>query len=457
MSLHAPNSDSIPFYTTRLNIEDLFSHVAVLGQPGSGKSRACVKVLVQELVKLNSTDRARKPGMFCVDGKGGGELRHHLETALKQAGRLDDLVVVGPHDVSWNPFGTPDWTDASIATTLMDTLNTIGGSLIRRSPDPFWDNTGKDLLTALVSVAQHLRAKELQSQIPFHVGFLTRLRPILSKSDEEIIRTAIDLSMGIPPESASALLEFATLPSNTRHCVASGVGTILSAFARTPLKDVLIPDSSRPQLDMTQILSEGRVVLFDLSSAQDVLELLPAAILAKLSFAKMILARRRTDTNQDRPVFAIFEEFQRVMTPQTDSPGCEANWMDTCRSAGCGVIFTTQGVSSLMAKASPFLVDTIMSLASTQMWLASSDPAAIAYATRCLPTKTKYRSHRTISFLLPPPLLFPRDNESPNHTESRTLVPVKEPMPLEKLSCGMICLKKRHGSVVKIQADLSKS
>jgi hypothetical protein len=455
MNLHIPTSDSIPFHSTRLSVEDLYSHIAIFGQPGSGKSRACVKVLLRELVKLNSCDPERKAGMFCVDGKGGGELRQYLEAALDQAGRLDDFIVVGPMDATWNPLAAPGWTDCSIATALIEAVNTVGGPLVRRSLDPFWDNTSKDLLTALVSVARHILGDQSKSRSALNVGHLARLRPMLSKSDSEVIRTATDLAAVLPEEAGSALMEFAMLPSNTRHSVASGVGTVLGPFGREPLLNVLVPTPTRVDLDLTRIITEGKVVLFDLSNAQAVTELLPAAILAKQSFAKMILARRRIDTNQARPVFAFIEEIQRVLTAQADSIGCEANWMDTCRSAGCGVIFTTQGISSVLSKASPTLVDTLVSLAATQMWLTSSDPASIAYATRCLPTKAKYQVHRTIASSPPPPLLFPRDRKPLHQVEVRVLVPVLESIRLERLSPGTILLKKRDGSFRKIQADLA--
>lgn len=453
-NLHIPNTDVIPFHTAQIRVEDLLSHLMVVGQPGSGKSRACIRILLRELLKLHAQDPARKTGIFLIDGK-GGELRNYVEEALQMAGRADDLIVVGPKDWTFNPFGDPSWPEAKIANTIIEVINTVGSSSVRRSIDPFWDNATQDILSALVAVARNPIFAPQEPPRVLNVGHLVNLRPILSKKDRDIVTMAADLAVTLGPETGASFVEFAALPAATRHTVATSCGTILAPFARSPLKDVLVPAPGRPELDLTTILSEGKVVLFDLSDPENATELLPAAMLAKACFARMILSRRSMDINQTRPVFAILEEFQKVLTPQPDSAACEANWMDTCRWCGCGVILCTQGVSSLLTKAAPALVDKLVSLCATQMWLASSDPASAAYASRALPGKFSQQVQRTITKSLPPPLLFPRDGEVGYQTETEVVVQTREPVSLQDLKPGTIRLRMRDGSKQTIQADLS--
>lgn len=219
------------------------------------------------------------------------------------------------------------------------------------------------------------------------------------------------------------------------------------------MKEVLVPGPGRPELDLGSIVSQGKVVLLDVADAENAAELLPAALLAKSCFARMILSRRRTDVNQTRPVFALFEEYQRVMTPQPDSPACEANWMDTCRWCGCGVVLCTQSLSALHAKAPGAVVDQIVSLCSAKVFLASTDPATQAWAARSLPGKWTHRVQRTVTKISPPPLLFPRDYHE-NESERRVLVPFRESPSLEGLKPGTMLLRQRNGTVQRIETDL---
>lgn len=443
MSRHIPTADTIPFHSVTLRVEDLLSHTTIVGQPGSGKSRGAVRILIRELLKLRASDPERKVGMFCVDGK-GDELRTFLEEALEMAGRIGDLVIVGPKEATYNPFADEaDWTDGRIATVICETINTVGAGMIRRSTDPFWDNAAHDVLTAMIALARS--SQHGDSSNSFNIGKLAKYRPFLTKPDEEIRRTVAGLTIGLPPEAATSLIEFAALPSNTRQGVASSCGTVLAPFTRSPLTEVLVPCIGRRGADLTTILSEGKVILFDGAGAANSTELLPAAILAKAAFARMILSRRGKDVNQTRPVFAVLEEFQRVLTSQPDSPACEINWLDSSRWCGCGAILCTQSISALLSRASPAVIDSLMALCANQMWLTSSDPVSAAYARRAFPSRATHTREQTA---VAPPLLIPRetDSQTPAHTEPRSL---------EDLPPGTIRLRLRDGSIHMAKADLS--
>jgi hypothetical protein len=172
----------------------------------------------------------------------------------------------------------------------------------------------------------------------------------------------------------------------------------------------------------------------------------------------MALSRKRQSINQERPIFAVLKEFQKVFTTQPESAACEANWMDACRWCRCGAILITQGISGLLAKASPALVDKTVSLCGTQIYLGTNDPATAAYAGRALGTHTRQSIHRTYSRDLPAPQLFPDDNEIA-HIESQTLVPISEPAvspaTLSAAPPGKMFISLRDGSTHTIQADLS--
>ena len=462
--MNKPKSNTINFHGLSLSLEDLYCHVCITGRPGSGKSRGCVAPLVKQLLGLNSQDPSLKAGLFAIDGK-GSELRGYIESALRAAGREKDLVVIGPKDSIFNPLGDPTWDDVKIANELIHAASFLGGERFQspKASDPFWDRAMRDVLTALVAVAKHTLIAESRNagaSAPdvLTIDHLVRLRPFLTKPDREILKMAQEMATLLEEDIGASLIEYASLPPVTRQSVASSVGPNLAPFGRSPLRDVLIPHEGRAEADLRTIISEGKVVLLDVGEAENSIELLPAAVLAKACFARMVLSRKRKAANQTRPVFALFEELQKVLTPQTSSPACEANWMDTCRWCRCGVVLSTQGISSLLAVAAQPLVETIISLCATQMWLGSSDPSSGTYAARCFGTKTTYQAHRTPSRSLPPPLLFPRDDES-DFNDTRVLVPVSLPVlspeKLARTPPGTIHLRMRDGSTHTVKADLS--
>jgi hypothetical protein len=49
----------------------------------------------------------------------GGELRDYLEASLRQAGRSEDLVLVGPKDATFNFLGDNTGSDVKVANQLI--------------------------------------------------------------------------------------------------------------------------------------------------------------------------------------------------------------------------------------------------------------------------------------------------------------------------------------------------
>lgn len=374
--------------------------------------------------------------MLLLDGK-GSELRHYLEGALQRCGREKDLIIIGPRNATYNPLADESWEDVKFANEIVSAAGFLAGNTghTRKMSDPFWDRAALDVLTAMVAMARVTLRKTSGAKLNF--DHLVRLRPLLTKSDSEIKRTVADIVALLSPETGASLAEYAALPANTRQSVASCVGPVLAPFGRPPLKNVLVPQPGRPEADLNTILSEGKIVLLDVGEAEDAQELLPAAALVKSAFARMILSRRSRKVNQVRPVFGLYEEFQKIFTVQPDSSACEANFMDVCRWCGCGIILTTQAVSSLLAVAPPALVDKLISLVGTQIWLSSSDPVSAMYAARSfeMPGEESYR---------PAPLLFPGNDAK------TTLTPN-----LATMQPGTMHILLRDGTTRSVRADLA--
>lgn len=202
-------------------------------------------------------------------------------------------------------------------------------------------------------------------------------------------------------QAAKTVLRFLPTPSICDYMVLP---------TEPPLSLVVNPSADRPEADLDKIIAEGAVVLVNTAHAENAAELLPVQLLLKLDFYRRILSRPRANTNQERPVWLFIDEFNRVFSARGDS---EANFLESARSSRCGAILATQSLSGLLCRGGPYLEDKLTSLMNNQVFLANTDLVTIAWAERCLGTKTTHGLHQSVEAPLPPPLLVPSDGVRP--------------------------------------------
>jgi type IV secretory pathway TraG/TraD family ATPase VirD4 len=446
----ATSTEKIDFHGIKLSVQSLFSGSLLVGTTGSGKTRSGIRPLLRALLVLHAADPRLRAGACIIDPK--GDLADYVREALARCGR-SDLVSVGPgkNDATYNPIGNPSLSASQVAHLLLSAAVQFGPEPERRarSGERFWELADRSLLTAMVSTCRRALEVSSEGHQALRIQHLNQLRPMLSKPDKELRQWASQLAAELEGPAGNAWLEFAALPEGTtRPCIAASVGAVLQTWAEPPLSLVVNPSADRPEADLSKIISDGTVVLVNTAHAENAVELLPVQVLLKLDFYRRVLARPRTPTNQERPVWLFIDEFTRVFSAQEGDS--EANFLESARSSRCGAILATQSLSGLICRGGQALVDKLTALTNSQIFLTNTDPATIAWAERCLGTRTVHRFHQTVEPSLPPPLLVPGDRIRPARKAKQlgVRVPCKEPrVDLTRLKTGELWI--RTPSIVK--------
>lgn len=449
-----PSVDTIDFHGVRIPVESLLASSIIVGASGSGKSRCILRTVTRQLLALHAADSREKAGALILDPK--NELLGFVREALQRCGREKDLICVGPNsnDATWNPLGDPRLTAPQIVRMILSASTVVSQeSRMGRSGDRFWEQQDRSMLRCLVMLVRNAEP-EMLVKSPLSFKKLQDCRAMLTQPEKEIMQWAQRMAKKIGPDEAMPLLEFAALPNSTRACVVSSVGSLLDPFCRSPLKEVLEPDAKRKELDLSQIIENGKVVVVNTTHAENSLELLPAQILLAAEWARLVLARSRTARNQTRLVWTIIDEAARVITSYGDPA---SDIMDMSRASRVGVILALQNLAALHALGNPNSVHRLTSLAANHFFLSNTDPITAAVASASLGSRREYQLHRTASPELPPPLLFPDRELATAVAPKGVLVPVNlpvlDPGKLARLKVGEIYYRLANGDIGSVQAD----
>jgi hypothetical protein len=124
----------------------LYTGVMVLGAVGTGKTSACMYPYVDQLLRWNAHDPARKVGGLVLEVK--GDFCQQVRTMLKKAGREDDYIDIGlKTGVCYNPLHN-DLDPYAVAFAIGTLLNNLFG----KSKEPFWQQAYTDLLKFVISL-----------------------------------------------------------------------------------------------------------------------------------------------------------------------------------------------------------------------------------------------------------------------------------------------------------------
>ena len=425
----------------------LAQHLGIFGNSGSGKTNGIIKVLLRQL--LGQGDAA-----VIFDVK--GDLLDITKEALSRCGRRQDLVTlgVGENDLTFNPLANPALSAHEIATQLVTSLSMTGQSAQQRSRNDelFWEQWRNELLTVMVELA---RAVTVADQTPLTFTHLQRLRPFFSQAESKLERWAKEAGQLLSEHSAATLLEFSALADSTRGCVVGSALTMLAQYARSPISDFVIPTSSRPALNLPDILNQSKVLVVTGAQAEHAQNLWPAFLWFKQALYQMILSRTRLPVRQDNQLLVVIDEYNRLMLG-ADSPMSEHVVMEAARSNKTNFILAAQNLSGLeIAGGGSVVVDKLTALTSNLCFLSNSCTVTARLAGTVLGKRKTFDKHRTITNQPPPPLFFPPKHR-PRTTYSNTvLVPVEKPVlsaeQMARLKPGHGYLKLVDGSVHKIK------
>lgn len=123
----------------------LYTGVMVLGAVGTGKTSACMYPYVDQLLRWQAHDSARKVGGLVLEVK--GDFCRQVQGILVKAGRGSDYVEIGlKSGVCYNPLHN-DLDPYAVAYAIGALLNNLFG----KSKEPFWQQAYTDLLKFVIS------------------------------------------------------------------------------------------------------------------------------------------------------------------------------------------------------------------------------------------------------------------------------------------------------------------
>jgi type IV secretory pathway TraG/TraD family ATPase VirD4 len=426
----------------------------VTGTTGSGKTHGVLKTWIRQLLALCADQPNEKAGALIIDPK--NELVSIVRDSLACCGRQGDLVCIGTdkNDATWNPIGDPKLSPAQITRMILSASTVLGQESRMGRGERFWELQDRSLLAALAALARHANA-ELLIPPPITFGQLHQLRARLSQADGDLLKWVAGVSKTISAAEVVPLIEFASLPNNTRACVVASCGSLLEPFCRRPLCGVVEPNPQRREADLRSVFESGKVVLLNTSHAETAVELLPAQVLLASEWARLVLARPRLGGNQTRLVWTIIDEAARVITSYGDPA---SDIMDMARASRVGVIIALQNLAALHAMGNSSAVHRLASLSANHFFLSNTDPITAAVAATSLGSAYEYQLHRTVAPSWAPPLLFPKKASKANVSAVGVMVPALRPvLPPEKLARlkpGEIYFRISTGEIGHVRADL---
>ncbi|MCY4028416.1 MAG: type IV secretion system DNA-binding domain-containing protein [Acidobacteria bacterium] len=119
----------------------LYTGTIVFGAVGTGKTSACMRPFVQQLLSWRAHDEERRAAGLCLEVK--GDFCNDVKAMLAECGREDDYVELNleREGFAWNPLDAPWMDSSSLAYTIASLLNQLHG----RGKEPFWQQAYSDL------------------------------------------------------------------------------------------------------------------------------------------------------------------------------------------------------------------------------------------------------------------------------------------------------------------------
>jgi type IV secretory pathway TraG/TraD family ATPase VirD4 len=443
------NSKTIHLHGVTIPREWIQSHLFVVGATGTGKSRGILRPIIAQT--LSQGDAA-----VIFDPK--GDLLGIVREALNRCGRTRDLITLGTgeNDLTFNPLADPQLLPHQVVNQLVQCASLTGQALSQRSgsEDLFWSTARIELLCALIELGQKTVA-DSDEKTSFTFIHLQRLRRQLSQPHASLLRWAGATAELLSENSATSLLEFASLPDPTRACVLTSASNLIAPFLRPPLAEFVLPTAKRPSLRLPDIINHSKVVVVTAAQAEQVQDIWTGFLLFKQALYRLVMARSRLPVRQDNQLLVCLDEYNRLILAP-DSHASEHVVMESARAAKTSFILAAQNVSGLEAVGGGVITDKLAALAGNVCFLANSCPATARLAQRVLGTRKTLERHEAVTPLPPPPLLFPEDRPPAEHTVTSTVlvpteIPVMTAAELSRLPTGSAHLKLVDGSIHKIQ------
>jgi hypothetical protein len=452
----------ISLHGTEFPLEYLYRGLSTVGQPGAGKTRCILMPLVKEILRAAGNSAERKCGLLVADPK--NELAPFLLDAAKEVGRQEDVVILKPGSVWYNPLSSPFLSETEVVEKIISWANNThrNGSQRSRGDEMFWANAQRALLAALVATA-----RAIHGEVNFRVLNQTMDRLNQYKNIGEANKWLRDYP--IPEAAHKGLEDYLALPPNeTRPCVSTSVSNTLYFWRHEPLVKLTTPTDSLPTIDPIDIIHHGKILVIGCSGAAFGASITPFLLALKEHSFTSLLSRDQIEVqengvwnliNQTRPFFIVADEFQSYVSP--DPSAGELTALDRLRGFRAGYIAATQNLASLHSVLGGAEHATrLIALFANQIYLSNLCPYT-AHQAEFLMGKKKVKDRQVQQRrLIAPPLLIKREAWRRRQPTSQDAIVVTREVPrvdastLSALRTGEFWVRLASGRVVKGKAQL---
>jgi hypothetical protein len=333
----------------------------VTGETGGGKTASVAAPFLHAVLNYELAD-GTQPAVLCIDAK--ADLYSRIEDILRKKGELHRLVKIGGDTPPIRLFaGSAAALGPSERLSVVEKFGPAGmaagehafwhANAMAVQRDLAWLNaemfkrTGSRLYKMIMSELEIQGGEDDTSEwasLRALLMYTRRSRARLRNADEVLQRLCHDA--GIRSPQVNVLTVFA--PSDEMFAqwgyAVGSAEPLMNALANPEIGQFvdmsLIPDPMVPYTDVSQLIEDGKVIVFCPEPSREGQVIAAKAL--KTSFVSAMFTRK----NMRRPVALVMDEAQTFISGGTGGDS-EAGWIDRARSYRVISLFATQSISSL--------------------------------------------------------------------------------------------------------------
>ena len=396
-----PASDDEPLIAFNaeddFTLRDAFEGVQIFGGTGSGKTSGSGWTLARALLTAGF-------GGLVLTAK-PDECDHWVELCASVR-RKSDLRVLepgGPFRFNFLAYEAASGSSATTYDLVSLLMDAMGGGSAKKSRDPYWDDTQRQLLTNAIDL---LRISSRQIDLTAIAQVIRgapqspeEARSVLARvatDDErgrfrllrELIQVGAQRAEADPSLRADMnetieywLSEFPSLDHRTSTSIVSSFSSKATGLLRSPFRDLLLSDTTRDSLGRPDVAPDasfaGKIVVLNVPVKQFGETGRLAQVLYKTTW------QRATERRQDRriPVFLWADESQYFFSKY------DMAFQQTARSSRCATVYLTQSIPNYLAALggedeSRSVVDAFLTNLQTKIFHFNSDPVTNEWTQR---------------------------------------------------------------------------
>ena len=378
----------------------LCQNVLITGGVGSGKTTSGINPILRDAIQFRAGEQEFKTGLFVFDSKTDGTTERVREWATA-CGRGEDVQILGPGGThGYDPFGSNvGVADVELLAAKLTSLSPEQGY---GSDNAYWTTTSRAGLEAAIGLhLMYVGGLELHSTLKWLSDTLFSPKtsstvPAWGKVSE--IRQALDsIALDCDPvchrtmDGYCKMMEsWEKLDPKTRGILVTVVQHILGPLLSPRIQDIF-PCESRPAVCMSDIVDQGKIVVFRLNAAADPELSSNVGRLLKADLYRAIQGRRFRADDDARLVGLFLDEYPLVATGNQPYFGDVQN-LQTMREKRAFVVAATQGFVSLANAVGPRAWEGLRINLTNQIYFRSNEPEVEELARVILGKRTRSQS-----------------------------------------------------------------